>query len=221
MTKSKISICPSLLAADLSRLAEEIHLLERAGADILHFDVMDGHFVPNITFGLPVIEKARTHTKLPFDAHLMIENADRFIDDFAKVGCNMLSVHIEACPHINRTLGLIRELKMKAGVAINPGTALSALDGILDEVDYILIMSVNPGFGGQSFIHNSFDRVRELKKKLGARNVMIQIDGGIKTHNIGSAAAAGADWMVVGTGLLASKDYAETIRELRTAAGAA
>lgn len=219
--KSKIKICPSLLAADLSRLGQEIHALEKGGADILHFDVMDGHFVPNITFGLPVIEKARPHSQLPFDAHLMIADADRYIDDFAKAGCNMLSVHVEACPHLNRTLSRIRELGLKAGVAINPGTSLHALEAILDDVDYILIMSVNPGFGGQSFIHNSFDRLRELKKRLGDRPVAIQIDGGIKSHNINMAVANGAEWIVVGTGLLAAPDYGVAIKELRASAGAA
>lgn len=213
-----VQIAPSLLAADLSRLGEEIKALEAAGADVLHFDVMDGHFVPNITFGLPVIQSVRKLSKLPFDAHLMISNADAFIDDFKKAGCDWLSVHVEACPHLNRTLNRIRELGMKAGVAINPGTSLKALDACLDDVDYVLVMSVNPGFGGQSFIGNAFDRVKILKEMLKGRKVKIQIDGGIKDHNIGDAAKAGAEIMVVGTGLLAAKDYAAQIKLLRSKA---
>lgn len=211
-----VQIAPSLLAADLSRLGEEIKALEAAGADVLHFDVMDGHFVPNITFGLPVIQSVRKLSKLPFDAHLMISNADAFLEDFKKAGCDWLSVHVEACPHLNRTLSQIRKLGMKAGVAINPGTSLQALDACLDDIDYVLVMSVNPGFGGQSFIENAFDRVKILKTMLKGRNVKIQIDGGIKEHNIGDAAKAGAEIMVVGTGLLAAKDYAAQIKLLRS-----
>lgn len=211
-----VQIAPSLLAADLSRLGEEIKALESAGADVLHFDVMDGHFVPNITFGIPVIESVRKLTKLPFDAHLMISNADSFIEAFKNAGCDWISVHVEACPHLNRTLSQIRKLGMKAGVAINPGTSLQALDACLDDIDYVLIMSVNPGFGGQSFIGNAFDRVKILKEMLKGRKVKIQIDGGIKEHNIGDAAKAGAEIMVVGTGLLSAKDYAAQIKLLRS-----
>lgn len=213
-----VLIAPSLLASDLSRLGEEIAAIDKAGADVIHFDVMDGHFVPNITFGIPVIESVRKVSKLPFDAHLMISNADAYLDAFRKAGCDWLSVHVEACPHLNRTLQRIRELGMKAGVAINPGTSLSALDACLDDVDYVLIMSVNPGFGGQSFIGQSFDRVRELKKRLGSRPVKIQIDGGIKESNIGEAARAGVDIMVVGTGFFASKDYAVQMKKLKDGA---
>jgi ribulose-phosphate 3-epimerase len=214
---TKIQIAPSLLASDLARLGEEVRALEKAGADLLHFDVMDGHFVPNITFGLPVIESVRKCTELPFDAHLMIENADRYLEDFQRAGCNWLSVHVEACPHLNRTLNRIRELGMKAGVAINPGTSLSSLDAVLEDADYILVMSVNPGFGGQKFVPSSLDRIRELKKKLEQRKfkTKIEIDGGIKDHNIGSVVGAGAEIIVVGTGLFASKDYASAIELLR------
>lgn len=206
-----------MLASDLSRLNDEIKALEKGGADVLHFDVMDGHFVPNITFGFPVIESARKATKLPFDAHLMIADADKFLDEFKRVGCDWLSVHVEACPHIHRTLQRIKELGMKPGVAINPGTSLAMLDGVLDFAEYILIMSVNPGFGGQKFIPNAFDRVRELKNKIGNRKVQIQIDGGIKKENIGEAVKAGVDILVIGTGLFASKDYSAAIPSLREA----
>lgn len=208
-------IAPSMLACDLSRISEEMKAVEKAGADVLHFDIMDGHFVPNITFGFPVIESARKYSKLPFDAHLMIEHADQYLEDFKRVGCDWISVHVEACPHLHRTLQRIRDLGMKPGVAINPGTSLAALDGALDDVDYILIMSVNPGFGGQKFISNAFDRVRELRKKLGSRKVEIQIDGGIKKENAQEAYQAGVDILVVGTGIFAQKDYAKIIADIK------
>ncbi len=215
---TSIQIAPSLLASDLSRLADEIKALEKAGADLLHLDIMDGHFVPNITFGFPVIESIRKVTKLPLDAHLMIEKADTYVESFAKVGCNWVSVHVEACPHLNRTLGRIRELGMKAGVAINPGTLLSTLDAVLDDVDYVLVMSVNPGFGGQKYIASAADRVKELKKKIGTRKVRIEIDGGIKKDNIAEVVRAGAEILVIGTGLFSFKDYKEGMKTLRAAA---
>jgi ribulose-phosphate 3-epimerase len=214
----KIEIAPSLLACDLGRLNEEIRAVENAGADVLHFDIMDGHFVPNLTFGFPLIEKVRQISKLPFDAHLMMNDADRYLEEFHRVGCNWLSVHVEACPHLNRTVNRIKELGMKAGVAINPGTSLVALNAILSEVDYVLLMSVNPGFAGQKFISGAFDRVRELKKKIGPRPVRIQIDGGIKETNIREAAEAGAEIMVLGTGIFSAKDYSAQIATLRAKA---
>ena len=213
MALSKVQIAPSLLAADLTRLGEEVAAVEAAGADVLHFDVMDGHFVPNLTFGFPVIEALRKITKLPIDAHLMIQNADAYLERFAQAGCNWLSVHVEACPHLHRTLSRIRELGMRAGVAINPGTPLSSLDAVLDGTDFVLIMSVNPGFGGQKFIDGTWDRVRELKKK--APHVAIEIDGGIKESNAGQAIQAGAEILVVGTGLFGTKDYKATVKALR------
>lgn len=212
---SKILVAPSLLAADISRLGEEVRAVEAAGADVLHFDVMDGHFVPNISFGFPVIEALRKLSKLPIDAHLMISNADAYLERFAQAGCNWLSVHVEACPHLHRTLSRIKELGMRAGVAINPGTPLSSLDAVLDAMDFALIMSVNPGFGGQKFIDGTWDRIRTLKKK--APHVQIEIDGGIKESNAGEAAAAGAEVLVVGTGLFGTKDYAATVKKIRGA----
>lgn len=207
-----------MLASDLSRLKEEVEALEKAGADVLHLDIMDGHFVPNLTFGFPVIESMRKHTKLPFDAHLMIQDADRYIDEFHRVGCNWLSVHIEACPHIHRTLGRIRDLGMKAGVAINPGTSLFALESVLKDIDYILVMSVNPGFGGQKFIAQSLDRVRELRKNLSDTKIKIQMDGGLKLENIKEVYEAGVDIAVVGTGIFGLGNYPKTISDLRAKA---
>lgn len=215
MAQKTIQIAPSMLASNLLRLEEEIKNLEKGGADLLHWDIMDGNFVPNLTFGFPVLESARKITALPFDAHLMIADADRYIEEFKRVGCNWLSVHVEACPHIQRTLHHIKELGMKPGVAINPGTSLSSLGGVLDFVDYILVMSVNPGFGGQKFIPNAFDRVKELKTKIGQRKIQIQIDGGIKKENIAEAVRAGVDILVIGTGLFSMKDYTTAIPALR------
>ncbi len=215
----KFQIAPSLLAADWMCLGNEIQALEKAGVDLFHLDIMDGKFVPNITFGFPIIQQIRETTKLPLDAHLMIENADAFLEEFARVGCNWVSVHVEACPHINRTLNRIKVLGMKAGVAINPGTSLASLDAVLDDAEYCLIMSVNPGFGGQQFIPASLDRVRELRNKIGRRPVKIQIDGGIKQNNIHDVVSAGADIIVIGTGLLSAKDYAKAVKELRMVGG--
>jgi len=219
-TNRKVLIAPSMLAADLSRLADEVQALEKAKADVLHFDIMDGHFVPNITFGIPVLESVRKKTALPFDAHLMITDADKYIDAFASIGCNWISVHVEACPHIHRTLSRIRELGMKAGIAINPGTSLSQVDSVLNEVDYVLVMSVNPGFGGQQFIPQTVKKLEELKQKIGKAKTTIEVDGGIKKHNIAEVASAGAEVIVVGTGLFEDKDYTAAIQQLRDACGA-
>lgn len=214
MSSKKVWVAPSLLAADLTRLGEEVQAIEAAGADLIHFDVMDGHFVPNLTFGFPVIEAIKRISKLPIDAHLMVSNADAYLDRFAQSGCQWLSVHVEACPHLNRTLNRIRELGMRPGVAINPGTSLSSLDAVLHDCDFVLVMSVNPGFGGQSFIPETLARVKAIKEK--APHLLVQVDGGIKTANAKAVLQAGADILVVGTGLFGQPDYARTVAELRT-----
>lgn len=211
----RIKIAPSVLAGDLSRLAEEALAIERAGADFVHLDVMDGVFVPNFTFGPPVIAALRKQIRIPFDAHLMVQDPDRHIEDFVRAGCNWLSVHVEACPHLHRTLKRIQELGSKAGVAINPGTSLSAIDAVIGQADYFLIMSVNPGFAGQKFIPGSFDRVRELKNKLMGHPTPIEIDGGIGEANIDEAIAAGVDIAVAGTAVFGTKDYGKAIKSLQ------
>lgn len=215
MKHRRIQIAPSLLAADLSQLASEIKAIESAGVDAIHLDIMDGHFVPNLTFGFPVIERIRSLTKIPLDAHLMIENADCYIEKFARCGCDWISVHVEACMHLHRTLESIHEQKMKAGVAINPGTALIHVESVLDYCDFVLIMSVDPGYAGQKFIETSLDRVRNLKNMIGKRNVLVELDGGIRPTNFTEVYEAGVDIAVLGTGIFETKDYKKTVRELR------
>jgi ribulose-phosphate 3-epimerase len=210
-------IAPSILSADFSRLGEEIKAVEAAGADWIHVDVMDGHFVPNITIGPIVVEAARRVTSLPLDVHLMIENADQYVEDFVKAGSDYLVVHTEACAHLQRTLTHIRELGCKAGVSLNPATPLSALDHILPDLDLVLLMSVNPGFGGQSFIPQVLDKISDLRTILDGldREVLLEVDGGIKVGNIGEVAKAGADAFVAGSAVFGSADYAETISQMR------
>lgn len=216
---SPIQIAPSILAADFSKLGAEVKACEDAGADIIHFDVMDGQFVPNITIGPLLVTAVRRSTKLPIDCHLMIVDPDRYIPDFIKEGAQMISVHPESGPHLHRTLGLIRSLGAKAGVVLNPGTPVQALDYVIDDLDYVLIMSVNPGFGGQAFIPSALDKVRAVKALLAARgrpDVPIEIDGGIKIENAAAAAKAGATMLVAGSAIFGSKNYAETIGAIRT-----
>jgi len=210
-------IAPSILSADFTRLGEEIRAVERAGADWIHIDVMDGHFVPNITMGPLVVEAVRRVTDLPLDVHLMIEHPDRFIADFAKAGADYIAVQAEACTHLNRTLQMIREADVKAGAALNPATPLSAVEWVLEMVDFVLIMSVNPGFGGQAFIENSLDKIRTLRALLDekGRGTLIQVDGGVNEKTIQRVAGAGADVLVAGSAIYGSGDYAETIRRFR------
>ncbi len=218
ISQNRFQIAPSLLAADMAHLGNEVRDLEAAGADLFHFDIMDGHFVPNLTIGFCVIESLRPLTQLPFDAHLMIENADRYLEDFARAGCNWISVHVEACPRLADTLAQIKSLNMKAGVALNPQTSLSSLDSVLELADYFLVMSVNPGFGGQGFMPEALDKVKKLKQMLKPTQ-RIQIDGGVKRDNLAAVVAAGVDIVVMGTGLLSARDYANEIQALRQGVG--
>jgi len=219
---SKKKIAPSILSADFSRLGEEIRAVEAAGADYIHVDVMDGHFVPNITIGPLIVSAARKSTKLPLDVHLMIEKPDDFIAEFADAGSDIITVHAEACRHLNRTIALIKEKGARAGVSINPATPVGVLDCILGEVDLVLLMSVNPGFGGQSFIEGVLRKVSELRKTLDARglgHVELEVDGGVKTDNIGRIAEAGADVFVAGSAIFGKDDYKAIIAEMKRQIG--
>jgi ribulose-phosphate 3-epimerase len=214
-----IEIAPSILSADFARLAEEIQAVERAGASLLHVDVMDGRFVPNITIGLPVVKAISRATRLPLDAHLMIVEPGQYAEQFVAAGAQMVSVHIEADPHAHRTLSAIREAGARAGIAINPATSLSAVEEVLKFADYVLLMSVNPGFGGQKFIPESLDKLRRLRQMIDERglNTRIEIDGGIDRENIAEIAAAGAEIIVSGSAIFAARDPAVAFRELREA----
>jgi ribulose-phosphate 3-epimerase len=210
-------IAPSILSADFSKLGAEIRAVQQAGADWIHVDVMDGHFVPNITMGPLVVKAVRSCTQLPIDVHLMIEKPERYITDFADAGADWISVHAEACTHLNRTLQQIRECGCHPGVVLNPATALTVIDWIRDEIDFVLLMSVNPGFGGQQFIRNSLDRIRQLKKHLTAakRQILIQIDGGVNSRTVDAVTNAGADVLVAGSAIFGSHDYKATIDRLK------
>jgi ribulose-phosphate 3-epimerase len=214
-----IRIAPSILSADFARLGEEIRAMTAAGADYLHIDVMDGHFVPNITIGPGVIKALRPHSDRPFDVHLMIAPADPYIRDFAEAGADIITVHPEAGPHLHRTIQLIKSLGKKAGVSLNPATPVEALDHVLDEIDLVLVMSVNPGFGGQSFIRSQIDKIRALRKRIDAngRAIDLEVDGGINVETARDAIAAGADVLVAGTASFTggSAAYAANISRLR------
>ena len=210
-------IAPSLLAADFVRLAEDIARVEAAGADWLHLDIMDGHFVPNLTFGPPIVAAIRKITKLPLDVHLMVTNPAALVDAFAAAGADWLTVHVETEPHLHRLVTHIRELGVRPAVVLNPATPLSSLEEILPEVDMVLVMSVNPGFGGQKFIPSSIDKIRRLKKQIMAvnREVLIEVDGGINAANSPLVRKAGADVLVAGSAVFSSDNLTEAIREIR------
>lgn len=210
-------IAPSILSADFARLAEEIRAVESAGADWIHVDVMDGHFVPNITMGPMVVEAVRRSTSLPLDVHLMIENPDMFIEDFAKAGADILAVQVEATPHLHRTIHLIKSHGVKAGAVLNPSTSLSSLDWILADLDLVLIMSVNPGFGGQDFIPASLDKIKQLRQLIDRRQykTLIQIDGGVNSRTAGDIIHAGADVLVAGSAIFGTDDYRAAIAQLK------
>jgi ribulose-phosphate 3-epimerase len=210
-------IAPSILSADFSRLGEEVRAVEAGGADYIHIDVMDGHFVPNITIGPLVVEAVRKVTKLPLDVHLMIENPDLYIPEFAKAGADIIVVHAEATWHLHRTIQLIKSLGKKAGVSLNPATPLNGLDYILDELDLVLLMTVNPGFGGQSFIEACLPKIHALRGMLDKRGLdtELEVDGGVKTDNIDRISHAGANVFVAGSAVFGSPDYAATITDLK------
>ena len=210
-----IRIAPSILSADFGRLAEEVAAI--ASADYVHVDVMDGHFVPNLTIGPVVIEAVRRATKLPLDVHLMIEDAERWVAAYAKAGADLIGVHAEACPHLHRTIGQIRELGKKPCVVLNPHTPIEAVEWVLRDVDQVLVMSVNPGFGGQKFIASALEKITQLRRLIDERGlaVEIEVDGGIKVDNVAEVVAAGANVIVSGSGVFGTKDYAQTIAELR------
>ena len=213
-------IAPSILSADFSRLAEEIAAVEKAGADLIHIDVMDGHFVPNITIGAGVIAALRKTTRLPFDVHLMIENADRYIESFVQAGSDIITVHVEATHHLHRTVTMIRELGVKAGVSLNPATPLGQVEEILAAVDQLLIMTVNPGFGGQKFIAGVLPKIRRAKELINATApaVLIEVDGGVTLDNVAAIAAAGADILVAGAAVFGQGNYAQTIGKMKALA---
>jgi ribulose-phosphate 3-epimerase len=210
-------IAPSILSADFASLGDEIKAVEAAGADWIHADVMDGHFAPNITFGPLIVEAVRRVTTLPIDVHLMIENPDDYIKAFAKAGATYISVQIESCVHLNRSVQLIRECGAKPGVVLNPSTPLQSVDWILEYVDYVLVMSVNPGFGGQAFIPNSLDKIKELRRMIHNRKLstLIEIDGGVNEKTISAIADAGVDIFVAGSAIFGSRNYTETISNFR------
>jgi ribulose-phosphate 3-epimerase len=210
-------LAPSVLSADFWNLGEQVEAVVRGGADLIHLDVMDGHFVPNITFGPVLVESIRRHCKLPLDVHLMIENADRYIPEFTKAGANWVSVHIENNLHIHRTLQLIKDLGAKAGVVINPGTSLYVIEEALHYADFVLLMSVNPGFGGQKFIERSVERLKKLRQMVSNinPNILIEIDGGIKEENIEQVALAGADVFVIGSGIFSYENVEERTRRIK------
>ena len=218
-----VEIAPSILAADFASLGEEIRAVERGGANLLHVDVMDGHFVPNISIGVPVVESLRKATRLPLDVHLMIENPERYIQPFSEAGADMISVHQEATFHLDRVLAMIREHGCRPGAVINPATPVSALSEVLESVDYVLVMSVNPGFGGQKFIPGALEKIRRLKEIRERYNhsFRIEVDGGLGPENVMDVVRAGAEILVAGTSIFHTPDPAEAVRAMKQIAGEA
>lgn len=212
---SRTLVAPSILSADFSRLGDELSRLEAAGADWVHVDVMDGMFVPNLTLGPPIIQALRKHSKLPFDCHLMIEQPDRYLADFRDAGADIITVHAEACLHLHRTLTEIRRLGCKAGVSLNPATPVSAIENVLDELDLVLVMSVNPGFGGQSFIPHSLQKLAQVKALIADRPIFLEVDGGVSPKNSAEVRAAGANVIVAGSAVFKSNDIPATIQALK------
>ena len=212
-----IKLAPSILSADFARLLEDVKKVEEAGCEYLHIDVMDGHFVPNITLGSNIVKSLRKDVNMVFDAHLMIENPDMYIKDFAEAGCDIIVVHQEACKHLHRTIQNIKSYNIKAGVALNPATPIETIKHVLKDVDMVLIMTVNPGFGGQSFIDSMIDKIRELKAIVDEQNlnIDIQVDGGIKPSNVADVVKAGANVIVAGSAIFNSSDIKETVIEFR------
>jgi len=214
----EVKIAPSILSADFARLGEEIAAIDAAGCDYIHVDVMDGHFVPNLTIGPPVISALRAHTNKPFDVHLMIDPAAPYLGEYAAAGADIITVHVEADTHLHRNLEVIKGLGKKAGVSLNPSTPAQVLEPIIDDIDLVLVMSVNPGYGGQSFIPSMIAKIRQVRDMIGSRNIELEVDGGVKPENIASIVDAGADVVVAGSAVFKGNDYNATIGALRAAA---